>query len=135
MREPLGTPQQPGRPILYGWASVFVLSSVLLLLGLARPALAQDTPPNLIVSSTAVSVGAGETATYTVHFDTNPADFAGVECGETVYVNMSGFDYSTLEVNPFTPAFRTGAMEDCMGGNWDRPRTIRVSQSPAPRQR
>ena len=71
-----------------------------------------------------MSVGGGETATYTVHFDGNPAGFAGVACGETVYVNMRGFDYSTLEVNPFTPAFRTGT--DCMGGNWDRPRTIQV---------
>ena len=72
MREPLDTPQQPGRPIRYGWASVFVLSSVLLLLGLARPATAQDTatatPPKLIVSPTAVSVGGGETATYTRAF-------------------------------------------------------------------
>ena len=59
-----------------------------------------------------------------MHFDTNPADFAGVECGETVYVNMRGFDYSTLEVNPFTPAFRTGT--DCTGGNWNRPRMIQV---------
>ena len=43
MREQLDTQQQPGRPILYGWASVLILSSVLLLLGLARPALAQTT--------------------------------------------------------------------------------------------
>ena len=124
MREPLDIPQQPGRPLRYGWASVFVLSSVLLLLGLVRPTLAQDTPPNLIVSPLAVSVGKEETATYTVHFDTNPADFDGVECGETVYVNMRGFDYSTLQVDPFTPAFRTGT--DCTGGNWDNPRTIQV---------
>ena len=80
--------------------------------------------PQLIVSPTAVSVGGGETATYTVHFDGNPAGFAGVECGDLVYVNMRGFDYSTLEVNPHTPAFRTGT--DCTGGNWDRPRTIQV---------
>ena len=69
MREQLGTPPPPGRPIRYGWASVFVLSSVLLLLGLARPALAQDdTLPTLIVSPTAVSVRGGEIATYTVRF-------------------------------------------------------------------
>ena len=41
----------PAARSLYGWASVLILSSVLLLLGLARPALAQDT----CTGSTAVS--------------------------------------------------------------------------------
>ncbi len=41
LQNSLGRPSK--RPTLCGWASVFVLSSVLLLLGLARPAQAQTT--------------------------------------------------------------------------------------------
>ena len=41
MREQLDTQQQPGRSILHGWASVLILSSVLLVLGWSGSATAQ----------------------------------------------------------------------------------------------
>ena len=41
MREQLDTQQQPGRPILHRWASVLILSSVLLVLGWSGSATAQ----------------------------------------------------------------------------------------------
>ena len=43
MREQLDTQQQPGRPILHRWASVLILSSVLLVLGWSGSATAQTT--------------------------------------------------------------------------------------------
>ena len=53
MREQLDTQQQPGWPILHRWASVLILSSVLLVLGWSGSATAQD--PMCDADSTAVS--------------------------------------------------------------------------------
>ena len=89
------------------------------------PASAQ-AQPRLIVLPTELEVGEGDSVTYTVHFDSNPSAFEGVECGEPVYVSMRGYDYLELDVAPSVPAFKTGDA-NCEGGNWDSPRTIRVS--------
>ena len=65
MREQLETPQLPGRPILYGWASVLILSSVLLLLGWPVPVLAQCS---------ATSVAITGITTVTIDSNTDTAD-------------------------------------------------------------
>ena len=109
-----------------GLLALFALGVLAAMLTWPQPASAQT--PRLIVSPTELHVGEGKEVTYTVHFDSNPVAYDNVECGTDgeglVYVNMRGFDFDELDVNPNIPAFKTGT--DCEGGNWDNPRTIYV---------
>ncbi len=77
----------------------------------ANPAFAQAPTgtPKLIISPLELHVSEGESKTYTVEFDRNPAGFEGVGCGELVYVNMTtGVAFLEFGVEPRNTDFETG---------------------------
>ena len=109
----------------------------------AHPASAQqpEDKPNLIVSPTTLNLTEDdpEWAAFTIVFDKNPEGIGDVngdsvddfECGDTAWVYAGGFSGTDLEFRYESSgtSLTSGSLnsaEECVGGNWDRPKTLYV---------